>query len=97
MDWSSGWYLYSFFGNPGLDFGVNDDNVTNHCKLKSTKRGKGKVKVDIAQAMLYISSSSGFENAVNEDFITNAKKGSVICRVRRCCCCRFACVYIARR
>ncbi len=24
MDWSSGWYLY-FFGNTGLDFGVNDD------------------------------------------------------------------------
>ena len=31
MDWSSGWYLYSFFGNTGLDFGVNDDGVTNHC------------------------------------------------------------------
>ena len=31
MDWTSGWYLYSFFGNTGLDFGVNDDGVTNHC------------------------------------------------------------------
>lgn len=79
MDWSSGWYLYSFFGNTGLDFGVNDDNVTNHCDWNSTK---GEIKgVDIAQAMLDISSSSGFENAVNEDFITNAKKGSVIAGV----------------
>ena len=79
MDWSSGWYLYSFFGNTGLDFGVNDDNVTNHCDWNSTE---GEIKgVDIAQAMLDISSSSGFENAVNEDFITNAKKGSVIAGV----------------
>lgn len=72
MDWSSGWYLYSFFGNTGLDFGVNDDNVTNHCDWNSTE---GDIKgVDIAQAMLDISSSSGFENAVNEDFIKDAKK-----------------------
>lgn len=79
MDWSSGWYLYSFFGNTGLDFGVNDDNVTNHCDWNSNK---GEIKgVDIAQAMLDISSSSGFKNAVNEDFITNAKKGSVIAGV----------------
>ena len=75
MDWSSGWYLYSFFGNTGLDFGINDDNVTNHCEWNSTE---GEIKgVDIAQAMLDISSSSGFENAVNEDFIKGAKKGSV--------------------
>lgn len=79
MDWSSGWYLYSFFGNTGLDFGINDDNVTNHCDWNSTE---GDIKgVDIAQAMLDISSSSGFENAVNEDFITDAKKGSVIAGV----------------
>lgn len=72
MDWSSGWYLYSFFGNTGLDFGINDDNVTNHCEWNSTE---GDIKgVDIAQAMLDISSSSGFENAVNEDFIKGAKK-----------------------
>lgn len=79
MDWSSGWYLYSFFGNTGLDFGINDDNVTNHCEWNSTE---GDIKgVDIAQAMLDISSSSGFENAVNEDFIKGAKKGSVIAGV----------------
>ena len=42
MDWSSGWYLYSFFGNTGLDFGVNDDNVTNHCDWNSTE-GRSKV------------------------------------------------------
>ena len=38
MDWSSGWYLYAFFGNTGLDFGVNDDGVTNHCDWNATER-----------------------------------------------------------
>lgn len=46
--------------------------MTNHCEWNSTE---GEIKgVDIAQAMLDISSSSGFENAVNEDFIKGAKK-----------------------
>ncbi len=35
MDWSSGWYLYSFFGKTGLDFGINEDGVTNHCDWNS--------------------------------------------------------------
>ena len=49
MDWSSGWYLYSFFGNTGLDFGVNDDGVTNHCNWNAIITDiKG---VDIAQAI----------------------------------------------
>lgn len=79
MDWSSGWYLYSFFGNTGLDFGVNDDNVTNHCDWNSKD---GDIKgVDIAQAMLAISSSSAFKNAGDEDFVAGAQKGSVIAGV----------------
>lgn len=57
MDWSSGWYLYSFFGNTGLDFGVNDDGVTNHCNWNSVITDiKG---VDIAQAMLDIAAKPG--------------------------------------
>ena len=56
MDWSSGWYLYSFFGNTGLDFGLNEDGVTNHCNWNTTE---GNIKgVDIAQALLNISASS---------------------------------------
>ena len=37
MEWDSGWYLYSFFGNTGLDFGINDDGVTNHCNWNTTE------------------------------------------------------------
>ena len=29
MDWSSAWYVYSFFGNTGLEVGLNSDGITN--------------------------------------------------------------------
>ena len=30
MEFNSGWYMYSFFGNTGLELGLNDDGVTNY-------------------------------------------------------------------
>lgn len=76
MDWTSGWYLYTFFGNTGLDFGVNDDGVTNHCEWNSTK---GDIKgTDIAQAMLKISASSGFMHAEDQEFLKGVSSGNVI-------------------
>lgn len=79
MDWTSGWYLYAFFGNTGLDFGINDDNVTNHCEWNTTE---GDIKgTDIVQAMLDIQSSGGFKSAVDEDFLAGAKDDSVIAGV----------------
>lgn len=82
MDWSSGWYLYSFFGNTGLDFGVNDDGVTNHCNWNSVITDiKG---VDIAQAMLDIAAKPGFKNCVQDDFIAGVQDGSIIAGVSGC-------------
>lgn len=76
MDWSSGWYLYSFFGNTGLDFGINDDGVTNHCEWNSTE---GDIKgVDIAEAMLAIAKNPGFKNGRDADLVASAGDGSVI-------------------
>ena len=37
MELTSGWYLYSFFGGTGMDFGINDDGVTNHCNWNTTE------------------------------------------------------------
>ena len=75
MDWSSGWYLYSFFGNTGLDFGINDDNVTNHCEWNAKK---GEIKgVDIAQAMLDIQKSGAFKNGTDADLLAGAENDSV--------------------
>ena len=79
MDWTSGWYLYAFFGNTGLDFGINDDGVTNHCNWNTTE---GSVKgTDIAQAMLDIAASPGFENAGDDRLLSGAQDGSVIAGV----------------
>lgn len=60
MDWSSGWYLYSFFGQTGLKVGLNSDGVTNFCDWNSTTNPiKG---VDVANALLAISASPAFES-----------------------------------
>ena len=76
MDWSSGWYLYSFFGGTGMDFGINDDGVTNHCNWNTTE---GSIKgVDIAQALVNITSSPAFVSEADGDFTTGVADGSVI-------------------
>ena len=30
MDWTSAWYVYAFFGNTGLEIGLNEDGLTNY-------------------------------------------------------------------
>lgn len=75
MDWSSGWYLYSFFGNTGMELGLNEDGISNHCDWNSTDN---KIKgVDVAQAMLAISANPGFINTNDEGFTAGAKDGSI--------------------
>ncbi len=75
MDWSSAWYVYSFFGNTGLKVGLNDDGITNYCTWNQTD---GSVRgIDVAQAMLRIAGSSGFTNRTDEGFLDGVKNGSV--------------------
>ena len=82
MDWGSGWYLYSFFGNCGFDFGINDDGVTNHCNWNAADTPiKG---VDVANAMLRIAASSGFKNGGDDALAAGANDGSVIAGVSGC-------------
>lgn len=74
MDWSSGWYLYSFYGQTGLKVGLNDDGVTNFCDWNSKKN---KITgVDVAKALLKIGKNPGFENT--GDWIKKIQNGSVI-------------------
>lgn len=76
MDFSSGWYLYSFFGGTGLEFGINPDGVTNHCNWNATDTAiKG---VDVTEALLNITSNPGFVAQSNDDFIAGAKSGENI-------------------
>lgn len=77
MDWTSGWYLYSFFGNTGLTVGLNDDGITNYCTWNSTE---GAIKgTDVAAAMLQISASQGFQS--NGTFTEGVQDGSIIAGV----------------
>ena len=79
MDWSSAWYVYAFFGNTGLEVGLNDDGLTNYCTWNSTD---GPVAgVDVAQAMLDIAASPGFSNRTDGEFLAGVRDGSVIAGV----------------
>lgn len=79
MDWSSAWYVYSFFGNTGLQVGLNDDGITNYC---TWNQKDGDIRgVDVAQAMLDIVGNLGFANCTDEEFLEGVKNGSVIAGV----------------
>ncbi len=79
MDWSSAWYVYSFFGNTGLEIGLNDDGITNYC---TWNKSDGDIKgTDVARAMLDIAGSRGFDSRTDEEFLSGVKEGSVIAGV----------------
>lgn len=79
MDWSSGWYVYSFFGNTGLTVGLNDDGITNYCTWNSTE---GKIKgTDVARAMASMAAHPGFASTDDAGFLQGVKNGSIIAGV----------------
>ena len=76
MDWSSGWYLYSFFGNTGMELGLNDDGISNYCNWNSQD---GSIKgVDVAQSMLSIAANPGFLNTDDQGMMEGIQNGSII-------------------
>ena len=75
MDWSSAWYVYAFFGNTGLEVGLNEDGLTNYCTWNSTEgpiRGR-----DVAQAMLDIAASPAFSSRTDQEFLEGVRDGTV--------------------
>lgn len=79
MDWSSAWYVYSFFGNTGLEVGLNEDGLTNYCTWNSAD---GPITgVDVAQAMLDIAASPAFADMTDGDFMAGVRDGTVIAGV----------------
>ncbi len=76
MEFSSGWYLYSFFGGTGMEFGINEDGVTNYCNWNTTE---GAVKgTDVAEALLKITASPAFLSQGDSLFVEGATSGEVI-------------------
>lgn len=79
MDFTSGWYIYSFFKGAGLNVNRNEDGVSNSCDWNSqTAPIKG---VDVVEAMLRIASSEGFLNGPDDNFKSGVADGSVIAGV----------------
>lgn len=76
MDYSSGWYIYSFFKGAGLDVDMNEDKLTNTCNWNDkTATYTG---VDVANAMLAIAKHPGFINCTDEDFVKGVQDGTII-------------------
>lgn len=73
MDWSSGWYIYSFFKGAGMNVSMSLDGTHNECDFNRTD---GEYKgVDVAQAMLRIAKHKGFKNIVTDSVIDEMKAG----------------------
>lgn len=76
MEFNSGWYMYTFFGGTGLEFGINEDGVTNYCNWNSTE---GNIKgIDVAEAMVQITSSPAFIGQSDGLFVEGVQSGEVI-------------------
>ena len=71
--------MYSFFGNTGLQVGLNDDGITNYCTWNQADGNPS--GVEVAQAMLRIAGSSGFASRTDEEFLSGVRDGSVIAGV----------------
>lgn len=79
MELNSGWYLYSFFGHTGLDFGINDDGVTNHCNWNTTE---GNITgLDVATSINNIINHPGFRVSGDGNFLPDAKDDIVIAAI----------------
>ncbi len=75
MDWTSAWYVYAFFGNTGLEVGLNPDGLTNYCTWNSTD---GPIRgVDVAQSMLNIAASPAFSSRTDQEFLEGVRDGTV--------------------
>lgn len=76
MEWSSGWYVYSLFGNTGLTLGLNDDGITNYCTWNSTE---GDIKgIDVARSMQNMALHPGFISTDDAGFVDGVKNNTII-------------------
>ncbi len=79
MEWSSGWYVYSLFGNTGLTVGLNDDGITNYCTWNATE---GAIKgTDVAKAMTAMAKHPGFLSTDDAGFLEGVQNGTIIAGV----------------
>lgn len=79
MDFSSGWYIYSFFKGAGLELQCTDDGSSNICNWNAVDtKYKG---TDVSEAMLRIASNGGFISCDDDSFLKGVQDGSIIAGV----------------
>ena len=79
MDFSSGWYIYSFFKAAGLDINYDVNTGVTNCTWNATD-GKYSGE-DVVNAMLKIAAHPGFVSATDDGFLSGVKDGSIIAGV----------------
>lgn len=79
MELNSGWYLYAFYGNTGMQMGLNEDGITNYCNWNTTE---GDITgVDVVKSLIKIISSPGFVSQPDGSWTAQAEKDEVIAAV----------------
>ncbi|MDE6657047.1 MAG: extracellular solute-binding protein, partial [Oscillospiraceae bacterium] len=79
MDFSSGWYLFSFFKGAGLNLEYNEEKSANLCNWNA--RNTEHTGVSITESLLTITAHEGFLNLPNDEFVDYVQNGEVIAGV----------------
>ncbi len=79
MEMTSGWYLYSFFGNTDMEIGLNDDGVSTFLNWNAKYTDiKGS---DVAEGMLKIAQSPAFIASYEGGFAQGVADGTIVAGV----------------
>lgn len=79
IDFSSGWYIYSFFKAAGLELELDEQGTSNYCNWNATDtQYKG---IDVAEAMLDIAGHEGFVSCNDQGFLNGVNNGTIIAGV----------------
>ncbi|MBE6876090.1 MAG: extracellular solute-binding protein [Ruminococcus sp.] len=79
MDFSSGWYLFSFFKGAGLNLEYNEEKAANLCNWNATNTEH--TGVSVAESLLNIAGHDGFAYYPNSEFVEHASADEVIAGV----------------
>ncbi|MBO6108384.1 MAG: extracellular solute-binding protein [Eubacterium sp.] len=79
MDFSSGWYLYSFF--QGADFNLEYDKATQKNKCDWNRKTGPYTGLEMAKTLSRIAVSRGFKSMTDDEFVEGVENGTVIAGV----------------
>lgn len=81
MDFSSGWYLFSFFKGAGLNLEYNEEKSANLCNWNAYDSNIPYTGISVTESLLTITAHEGFLNLPNDEFADYVQNGEVIAGV----------------